>query len=71
MNELNYTFYSLKSNKIPGKDNISFNLIKKCFDSLCEYWFNLSIGKGVFSEVLKLTRATTIYKDEGNSDVSN
>ena len=38
---------------------------------MCEHWFNLSMGKGVFSEDLKLTRATTIYKDEDNSDVSN
>ena len=36
MNELKDAFYSLKSNKSPGYDNISHNVIKKCFGSLCK-----------------------------------
>ena len=50
MNELNDAFY-LKSNKRWGYGDISYNVIKKCFDSLCEplkYLFNLSIEKGFF-----------------------
>ena len=35
MNELKDAFYSLKSNKSPGYDDISYNVIKKCFGSLC------------------------------------
>ena len=51
MNELKDAFYSLKSNKSPGYGDISYNVNKKCFGSLCEplkYFFNLSIEKGVF-----------------------
>ena len=71
MNELKDAFYSLKSNKSPGYDNISYNVIKKCFDSLCEplqYLVNLSMKKGVFP---KIPRVTPIYKGEESSDVSN
>ena len=74
MNELKDAFYSLKSNKSPGYDNISYNVIKKCLGSLCEplkYLFNLSIEKGVFPDDLKIARVTPIYKGEGSSDVSN
>ena len=56
MNELKDAFYSLKSNKSPRYNDISYNVIKKCFNSLCEplkYLFNLSIEKGVFPDDLK------------------
>ena len=36
INELKDVFYCLKSNKSPRYDDISFNVIKKCFDSLCD-----------------------------------
>ena len=44
--------------------DISYNVIKKCFGSLCEplkYFFNLSIENGVFR----------IYNGEDSSDISN
>ena len=53
-NYLKDGFYSLKSNKSPGYDNISYNVIKKCFDSLYEslkYLFNLSVEKSVEKSV--------------------
>ena len=53
INELKDAFFSLKINKSPGYDDISFNVLKKCFSSLCEplkYLFNLSIIKG-FSQM--------------------
>ena len=43
MNKLKDTSFSLKINKSPGYDDISFNIAKKCFSSLCEplkYLFN-------------------------------
>ena len=67
-------FYSLKSNKSPGYDDIYYNVIKKCFNSLCErlkYLFNLSVEKGVFADDLKIARVTPICKSEDCSDVSN
>ena len=39
-------FFPLKINKIPGYDEISFNVLKKCFSNLREplkYMFNLPI----------------------------
>ena len=46
MNELKDAFYLFKSNKNLSYNAISYNVIKKCFDSYCEslkYKFNLSI----------------------------
>ena len=74
MNELKDAFYSLKSNKSPGYDDVSYNVIKKCFGSLCEpleYLFNLSMEKGVFPDDLKIARVTPVYEGENSSDVSN
>ena len=71
MNELEDAFYSFKSNKSPGYDDISYNVIRKCFGSLCQplkYFFNISIEKDVFPGDLKIARVTPIYK---GSDVSN
>ena len=51
MNELKDAFFSLKINESPGYDDISFNVLKKYFSSLCEplkYLFNLTIKKGNF-----------------------
>ena len=46
INELRIAFFSLKLNKIPGYDEISFNVVKKCFSELCKplkHVFNVSI----------------------------
>ena len=64
----------MKSNKSPGYDNISYNVIKIFFDSLCEhlkYLFNLSIEKGVFPDNLNIAQVTPIYMGEDSSDVIN
>ena len=74
MNELKGVFFSMKINKSPGYDDISFNVLKKCFSSLCEllkYLFNLSIEKGIFLDDLKITKGTPNYKADDKSDLSN
>ena len=46
INELKDTFFSLKINKSSGVDNVSCNIVKKCFGVLCEpliYLFQLSL----------------------------
>ena len=77
MNELKDAFYSLKSNKSPEDGDISYNVIKKCFDRLCQpkqYLFEkgvfLSIEKGVFLDNLKMTEVSPLYKGEESNDVS-
>ena len=73
-NELKDAFFSLKINKSPGYDDNSLNILKKCFNSLCEplkYLFNLSIEKEIFPDDLKVAKVTPIYKTDVESDLSN
>ena len=74
INKLKDAFFSLKINKSPGHDGVSFNFIRKCFGVLCEplkYLFNLLIVKGIFPDDLKIAKATPIYKADNSSNVSN
>ena len=74
INELKDAFFSLKINKSPGHDGVSFNVIKKCFGELCEplkYLFNLSIFKRIFPDDLKIAKVTLIYKADNSSNISN
>ena len=74
INELKDAFFSLKINKSPGHDGVSFNVIKKCFGELCEllkFLFNLSIVKGIFPDDLKIAKVTPIHKAGNSSNVSN
>ena len=74
INALKDVFFSLKINKGPGYHDISFNVLKKCFSSLCEplkYLFNLSIEKGIFPDELKIAKVTPIYNADDKSDLSN
>ena len=67
-------FFSLKINKSPSYDDISFIVVKKCFSSLCEplkYLCNLSIEKGIFPGDLKIAKVTSIYKADDKSNLSN
>ena len=53
----------MPDDKSPGYDDINYNVINKCFGSLCEplkYLINLSIEKGVFPDDLKLARVTPL-----------
>ena len=74
INELKDVFFSLKINKSPGHDGVSFNIKKKSFGELCEplkYLFNLSIVKRIFPDDLKIAKVTPIYKAGNSSNVSN
>ena len=70
MNELKDTFFSLKIRY----EDISFNVLKKCFSSLCEplkYLFNISIKKDIFPDDLKMAKVTPICTADNKSNVSN
>ena len=74
INESKDAFFSLKINKSSGADDVSFNIIKKRFGVLCEpliYLFQLSLEKGVFTNDLKISKVTPIYKAGDKSDIRN
>ena len=74
INELIDAFFSLKLNKSPGYDEISFNVVKKCFSKLCKplkYVLNLSIETGVFPDKWKIDRVSPLYKAGDSSELTN
>ena len=67
-------FFPLKTNKSPGYDEASSNVIKNCFSELnyhLKYLFGKSIEKEVFPNALKIARVTPLFKDGDPSDISN
>ena len=74
INELRDAFFSFKLNKSPGYDEISFNVVKKCFSELWEplkHVFNSSIETGVFPGKLKIACVLPVYKAGDSSDLTN
>ena len=73
-NELRDAFFPLKLNKSPGYDEVSFNVVKKCFSELCEPLkniFSLSIETGVFPDKLKIARVSPVYKAGDIGDLTS
>ena len=67
VNELKDTLFSLKLKKSPGYDEVSFNIIKKCFISLHKpllYIFNASLQNGTFPDEIKISSVTPLFKIE-------
>ena len=74
INELKDAFNSLKTNKSPGYDGISSNIIKLCFGTLnrpLHYIYNISLQTGVFPEDMKIATVTSIFKGGEVSDLGN
>ena len=74
VNELKEAFFSLKLNKSPGYDEISFNVIKKCFGSLHKpllHIFDQSLRNGIFPDELKIAKVTPLFKKGIDSDLGN
>ena len=64
--EFEEAFFSQKTNKSPGWENISFNVVKPCFDILLKplrYIFNLSLRTGIFPNKLKIAKVKPIFKN--------
>ena len=73
-NELTDAFFSLKLNKSPGYDEISFNVVKKYFSELCKslkYLFNSSIKNGVIPDKLKISHVSPVCKTSDSGDLTN
>ena len=65
MNKLKDDFYSFRSNESPGYNRISYNVIKKCFDSFCKPLKYLLFICLVFFQ--KIVPVTQIYKSEDST----
>ena len=72
INELKDAFFSLKVNKSPGYDEISFNVVKNCFGPLLKaVIFNLSLQKGSFPDELKIAKVTPVFKADDVNELGN
>ena len=74
VNEDKDAFFSLKLNKVPVYDEISFNVIKTSFGSLHKpllHIFNQSLQSGIFLDKLKISKVTPLFKKESNSELGN
>ena len=59
-------FFSLKTNKSPGADEINSNVIKHCFGELygpLKYLFDLSLQNGVFPYLTKVAIVLPVFKN--------
>ena len=73
INKLKHAFFSLKHGKVPGYEEISFNVIK-CFGSLHKplfHIFNKSLENGFFPDELKIARVTPLFKKGSDSGLGN
>ena len=74
VNKFRNAFFSLKVNKSAGLDDISFNVVKKCFGVLHKpllHIFNLSLQTDIFPDKLKITRVTPLFKGGENNESEN
>ena len=73
---MNYknAFFSLKTNKNPGHDGISFNVIRHCSRALSTPLlsiFNSSLQTGIFLDELKIARVPWIYETGNENNFGN
>ena len=72
--QLKDTFFSLKINKSAGYDDISFNVVKKCFGVLHKpmlHIFDLSLQTGIFPGKPKIARVILLFKGGENYELGN
>ena len=72
--ELNEAFFSLKSNKSPGIDDISAKVIRCCFSELfvpLKQIFDVSLSQSIFPDKLKTAKVTPTYKNVLKTDLGN
>ena len=67
-------FFSLKTNKSPGYDNIHVNVIRNVYNEVKTSLMNilnLSLNPGLFPDSMKVTKVTPIFKKGEKSGISN
>ena len=65
INELKEAFFSLKSKKNPGYNDINFNVAKKCFGEInepIEHFLNLSLENEIFPEKNENCQSNTPFQ---------
>ena len=73
INKVKEEFFSLKINKSPGYDEISFNVIQNCFSQLnipLKYLFKISLESGIFPDKLKIVRVIPLFKAGDPTNIS-
>ena len=74
VNEFKDAYFSLKKTKGAGYDDISFNVVKKCFGVLHQpllRTFNLSLRTGIFPDKLRIAKVIPLYKRSENYEFGN
>ena len=73
--ELENSFGSLEPNKSSGYDDISADVVYKVSGEttfvILKHIFNISLGKGVIPDKLKIARVTPIFKKRNNTPVTS
>ena len=73
INELKDVFFLKKMNKSTRHDDISYNVVSKCFGELCtllKHIFDLSFENGIFPDSLKIAKVTPVHKSGDSSSLS-
>ena len=74
INELKDAFYSLKTNKASGADEIKFDVIKHCLGELfgpLKHLFDSSLQIGVFPYLLKIDIVSSVFETDNTADFRN
>ena len=74
INGLKDAFFSLKTSKSPGANEINFSVIKHCFGELGgphKYLVDSLLQSGVFPELMKITIVSPAFKTGDTADISN
>ena len=64
----------MKNNKSTRHDDISYDVVSKCFGELCtplKHIFDLSFKNGIFPNSLKIAKVTLVYKSGDSNSLSN
>ena len=70
-NDLKEAFFSLKTNKSPGYDNMSFNVLKKCFGEINEPLKHLSLQNGIFPKKAKIAKLIPLSENGDPENITN
>ena len=70
-NDLKEAFFFLKTNESPGYDNMSFNVLKKCFGEINELLKHLSLQNGIFPEKTKIAKVIPLPENGDPENITN